>query len=54
MVEMEKDDHSHSVLCCVVAGLSLENLVLFLLATPLQVIGGRHFYVVAFKGKFNH
>ncbi|XP_072040738.1 copper-transporting ATPase 1-like [Amphiura filiformis] len=34
---------------CIFPGVSLMNLVLFLLCTPIQFLGGRYFYVQAYK-----
>ncbi|XP_013785510.1 copper-transporting ATPase 2-like [Limulus polyphemus] len=36
-------------ICCLIPGLSTENLFLWILATPVQFIGGRYFYVHALK-----
>lgn len=49
IVDMDHHDLSCHLPYCLMPGLSLENFLLFVLSTPVQFIGGRHFYRAAWK-----
>lgn len=45
MYHMYLMPHEGHNACCMIAGLSSQNFIQFLLATPVQFYGARHFYV---------
>ncbi|XP_022091601.1 copper-transporting ATPase 1-like isoform X2 [Acanthaster planci] len=49
IVMMLYDVIAHPMHPCIFPGLSVHNLLLFCFCTPIQVLGGRYFYIQAYK-----